>query len=263
MTTAPTPPRGGARRRGRRAAPARRARPRRRPAAALVAAADRDAHGDRAAVPAGAGRGPGLAAAAARRCRRTRSTRTSPTTRRWRRCSTGSTCSTSSARRGSPRSTCCCSSRSSAACCPARSSTSGRCGPRRPRLPGTCSGCPTPASSARRWPPPEALDVVEEELRVRRFRVVRREGELSRPRRATSRRPATCCSTCRWWRCCSAWPAASSGATRAASWSPRARASATRSSSTTPTRPGRWWRAATSPRSAWTSTSSRRSTRRT
>ena len=85
--------------------------PRRRAPAALVAAADRHAHGDRAAVPARPRGGAGLAAAAARRCRRTRSPRTSPTTRRSPRCSTGSTCSTSSARRGSPRSTCCCSSR--------------------------------------------------------------------------------------------------------------------------------------------------------
>ncbi|WRL63163.1 cytochrome c biogenesis protein ResB [Blastococcus brunescens] len=66
-------------------------------------------------------------------------------------------------------------------------------------------------------PTEQALDVVEEELRVRRFRVVRRQGSC-RPRRGTSRRPATCCSTSRWWRCCSASPAASCGATRAASW---------------------------------------------
>ena len=81
-----------------------------------------------------------------------------------------------------------------------------------------------------------------------------------RPRRGISRRPATCCSTCRWWRCCSAWPAASSGATRAASWSPRARVSATPSSSTTPTPPAPSSTAATSPRSASTSRSSARST---
>ena len=60
-----------------------------------------------------------------------------------------------------------------------RSSTPARCGPPRRRRRGTCCGCPTPGS----WRPPlpaaQALDVVEEELRVRRFRVVRREGELS------------------------------------------------------------------------------------
>ena len=106
---------------------------------------------------------------------------------------------------------------------------------------------PAPAArlrraAPRRWPAPQALDVVEEELRVRRFRVVRagrRAGALRREG-LPARRPATCCSTSPWWRCCSAWPAASCGATRAASWSPRARASATPSSSTTPTRPGRW-----------------------
>ena len=124
-----------------------------------------------------------------------------------------------------------------------RSSTPGRCGPRRRRRRGNLLRLPdsgelgTPLAGARgarrrrggaAGPP------------VPRGPPRRPAGPSSRPRRATSRRPATCCSTCRWWRCCSAWPAASSGATRAASWSPRARASATPSSSTTPTRPGRW-----------------------
>ncbi len=134
------------------------------------------------------------------------------------RCSTGSACSTSSARRGSPRSTCCCSCRSSAASFRARSRTA-----RRPARP---SRGPAFARPLRR----PARGLLAAVARRRRGRLAQwwhgaRGVGLARlwatacastsAPRATARRQvavaleqgacangATCCSTRRSWGCC-------------------------------------------------------------
>ena len=215
-----------------RGCPPRRSRPRpgraarrRRLAALGLAPAHQHAHRADPAVPAGAGRGPRLAAAAARAERRTRSTSTSPTTRAGAGAATGSGCSTSSARRGSPRSTCCCSSRSSAACCRAAGSTSRALRPPPPAAPRQPGGCPSTA----RTPPSDA---------ARRSRSTRRgraalaraggsdpastggAGDGRRREGLPRARPATCSST---WRCscCSLARGARQArrATRATCWS--------------------------------------------
>ena len=145
-----------------------------------------------------------LAAVPARWCRSAASTRCGPrssrrSTRRSRRGTTGCRCSTSTPRRGSRRSTCCCSSRWSAACCRAAGRTWARRAPDRRR-----------AAQPRRLPVHRALDDrrdaatrcstrARRRCARRRFRVdvARRLGR--RPRRATCARPATWSST---WRCC-------------------------------------------------------------
>lgn len=127
------------------------------------------------------------------------------------------------------------------------------------RLPGS-STVPTSLPTAR------ALDVAEEELRVRRFRVVRRQrdgvpelsaekGHLNEVGNLLFHLSLLALS----W----GWPAASCGATRAASWSPRGRGSATPSSSTTPTAAVRSSTVPTWRRSASISRASGRSTSRT
>ena len=77
-------------------------------------------------------------------------------------------------------------------------------------------------------------------------------GGPSRPRRATSRRPATCCSTSPCSRCWSAWASGTGTAgTATGCWWPAPTAgSATRSRSTTTRRSGPGWTRATCPTSA-------------
>ena len=145
-----------------------------RPAAALVAPADRDAHRDRAALPARAGRRPRLAAAAAVAVAEQRQrqyfadhpdagagARPAVPVRRLQ---------LAVVRRGLPAAVHLADRLRAAARARARPRAARRAaaGPA-----ATCCGCPTPARWRRRCPAAAALDVVEEELRVRRFRVVR------------------------------------------------------------------------------------------
>ena len=134
------------------------------------------------------------------------------TTRRSRRCSTGSACSTSTPRRGSPRSTCCCSSRWSAASCRARGVHLREHRARRP--PARRAGLERLPEHAqprrRRRRPATSLAAARQALRRGRFRRDEHEGgsvaaekgylqgdrQPGLPRRAAApagrRRPAIC-----------------------------------------------------------------------
>ena len=205
--------------------------------AAVVASAHRDAHGDRAAVPARAGRRPRLAAPAALPVadpgvavlRRPPDARAGPRpavpVRRLQ---------LAVVRRDLPAAVRLADRLRAAAGARARPRPAGRAAARAPP--------PAAAAGLRRTAHLAAARRGSRRGRggAPRPSLPRRPAGRTRcqPRRATSGRPATCCSTSPCSRSCSAWPAASCGATRAASWSPRARGSATRSSSTTPTPQG-------------------------
>ena len=199
--------RGGARRRRQPPAADHPAAPRADRLAALgLAPAHLDAHG---AVPAPAAVGrrrAGVDLPAALDRRRSGSPTSSRPTPRRGRSSTGWGSSTSTPRSGSPRSTCCSSSRSWGASCRAAGCTGGPCGPEPPRAPRRLERLDEHLTFTVDGTPDEARDAARALLRRRRFpSSTRTTARRSARRAATCARPATSCSTSR-----SAWSSSGS-----------------------------------------------------